>query len=290
MALPPSSSFVLRVRASLVEFLQQNRKVFKVRHKHVRRDIDIRFRKRLRDAYRLAPTTNPTHDAPDAQSTHLSRAADPRLWSVATGTWEHPKWLHAAHLLPQCFGDDVVRGLFGDAATPKYRIWEPHNGLMVPECLGSAIDDGAITLAPDMPDHQDTRETRQLRWGPSVAGPVSEWKFRVWEPKNVHLQYRLTLQPRKPRGTSLPHIGRDLDGLRVQFVEGCRMRPSVQALYFLHWCAAMRRRQMFEVDGTRPENPAWRELIRLLRELEGDAPVALDWSMDLGQSSVQTRC
>ncbi|KAF8147431.1 hypothetical protein K438DRAFT_1989661 [Mycena galopus ATCC 62051] len=237
-------------------------------------NVDIRFRKRLRDAYRLAPTTNPTHDAPDAQSTHLSRAADPRLWSVATGTWEHPKWLHAAHLLPQCFGDDVV---------PPQRPYGP-------ECLGSAIDDGAITLAPDVPDHQDTRETRQLRWGPSVAGPVSEWKFRVWEPENVHLQYRLTLQPQKTRARVCHNIGRDLDGLRVQFVEGCRMRPSVQALYFLHWCAAMRRRQMFEVDGTRPENAAWRELIRLLRELEGDAPVALDWSMDLGQSSVQTRC
>jgi hypothetical protein len=154
---------------------------------------------------------------------------------------------------------------------------------MVPDRLGSAIDDGAITLTL-------ATKTRQLRWGEWVAGPGSEWKFRVWEPENMHLQYPLTLQPRRSSGASLLRIGRDLDGLRVQFVERCRMRPSVQALYVLHWCAAMRRRQMFEVDGTAPENAAWLELIRLLRELEGDAPVALDWSMDLGQSSVQTRC
>jgi hypothetical protein len=67
-------------------------------------------------------------------------------------------------------------------------------------------------------------------------------------------------------------------------------RPGLRSSARRSLCAAMRRRQMFEVNGTGPENAAWLELIRLLRELEGDAPVALDWSMDLGQSSVQTRC
>ncbi|KAK0712628.1 hypothetical protein B0T26DRAFT_714791, partial [Lasiosphaeria miniovina] len=134
----------------------------------------------------------------------------------------------AAHLFPYKLGPDVLVALFGEDVESE--LMTSRNGLPLQPHVESALDDGAISIVPDLPDNPTTEQVADWeRNEPKI------YRWRIIDEDAESLNTVII-----PKGHNAPEDGhgapkditiRNLDGQRLSFKNDDR--PRARYLYFL---------------------------------------------------------
>lgn len=156
-----------------------------------------------------------------------------KLWSVVTGEWVREEWLHVTHIFPTALGKLVERNVLNSSW-----LWEVYNGLVIPEHIGKALDDWALTIVPD------TSVTRLRARTTGFLITPREYKFKVLDP--THKSLKIPVYPSHanfPKEKVSEILGKDLDEQRLSF--RTHTRPLDSLLYF-HTCCAVWKKTCLE--------------------------------------------
>lgn len=160
------------------------------------------------------------------------------IWNVAANCWvrySDRKLLKTVLLFPNEFGKALFLLLFQNepGLHTVTQCLGTGNALLLPAPLFDALDEGALTIVPDIPDDPTHEQARQ--W---ANDPVKEYKFHVLDPMHPKLQQRITgiSEQLVDVGRSL---GYQLDQKRLCFPPDCDRRPYEGYMYFRHCCSLL---------------------------------------------------
>jgi hypothetical protein len=122
-----------------------------------------------------------------------------------------------------------MKAYFGDEGADEYT--SPRNGLLLHYAVEEAMDDGAITIVPDLPPDPSPAQVQMFH-----LGDPRNYRWRVVDPSSVLLN-ELVAQPGHP-GTDDDEaiFVRDLDGRRLHFRNDAR--PGARYCCWI-FCAAV---------------------------------------------------